>query len=667
MLHTIQRTVLLISSRSIDQSKHKEVHWYIFTNIFQPNLRRMYLPWFKNGIFLLVGSFVVDSCSVLWKSLLVESYFLSNFQCSSSNTFNPKTRAPTLFARFPSTAILRSTKVNGGDDIDDDDVSTVSVESERRNIYLQSLYQNLQSILDEWIISGSKVKQQSAYNILEQIQQHEQSNQSANKDVDSYHARAQRLIQRAGLPLPKTTDTAHQSQPNVVFGSANGEQRRDEALLRREWETQLQDSETLLKSKEVLSTSDNPLPREKAFIKDKFSLQQELNDPQSNGTQASQNEVVEDELIQDASNRVSAMVARAGANASFTGQQLEIGGLDDVLSQIKRRIWTPLAAPPQLLQELGIAPVRGLLLYGKPGCGKTLLARKIGQILSPIRPITVVSGPEIMDKFVGSSERKLRDIFDNPPNVYESVRMQEADMGVAISKAALHVIVMDEFDAIARHRGGRDRSGDQGDAGVARDSVVNQLLAKMDGVAPLVVPTLVIGLTNKRSLIDSALLRSGRFEVQIEVPPPVTIDQRVSILRVHTQHMQQAGRLLISDAPIGSAAASLISKMGESSKTLLPTYNDLLLKLAEETEGFSGASLAAVARAAASHALERAVSAFVHDNGNSSLLQNCIVTLDDFEEAKKDFENLDESDFGTTATSNSSDSLVIESPLAKSP
>jgi vesicle-fusing ATPase len=72
-----------------------------------------------------------------------------------------------------------------------------------------------------------------------------------------------------------------------------------------------------------------------------------------------------------------------------------------------------------------------------------------------------------------------------------------------MSRAALHVIIMDEFDAMARSRGGRSGTGDQGDAGVARDSVVNQLLAKMDGVDALFVPTLVIGLTNKRSLIDA--------------------------------------------------------------------------------------------------------------------------------------------------------------------
>lgn len=71
-----------------------------------------------------------------------------------------------------------------------------------------------------------------------------------------------------------------------------------------------------------------------------------------------------------------------------------------------------------------------------------------------------------------------------------------------MAQAALHVIVLDEFDAMARTRGGRGGKGDQGDAGVARDSVVNQMLAKMDGVDPLVVPTLVIGLTNKRSLVE---------------------------------------------------------------------------------------------------------------------------------------------------------------------
>ena len=85
--------------------------------------------------------------------------------------------------------------------------------------------------------------------------------------------------------------------------------------------------------------------------------------------------------------------------------------------------------------------------------------------------------------------------------------------------------------------------------------MVNQLLAKMDGVDDLIVPTLVIGLTNKRVLIEPALLRPGRFEVQIEVPKPTTIAQRISILNVHMSSMYAAGRVLVSDAPDGTPAA----------------------------------------------------------------------------------------------------------------
>ena len=146
------------------------------------------------------------------------------------------------------------------------------------------------------------------------------------------------------------------------------------------------------------------------------------------------------EQINFASAKSSELIARAGSGDAFLGSVLGVGGLDDVLSQIQRRVWIPLAAPPNLLSELGIQPVRGLLLYGHPGCGKTLLARKLGSILSPCRPITIVSGPEIMDKFVGSSEKNLREIFDNPPEVYFEYKK---NYGEALETQALHVIVLD--------------------------------------------------------------------------------------------------------------------------------------------------------------------------------------------------------------------------------
>jgi len=208
------------------------------------------------------------------------------------------------------------------------------------------------------------------------------------------------------------------------------------------------------------------------------------------------------------------------------------------------------------------------------------------------------------------------------------------------------VIVLDEFDAIARRRGGSGGKGDQGDAGVARDSVVNQLLAKMDGVDEMSVPTLLVGLTNKPQLIDAALMRPGRFEVQIEVPKPRTVEQRVSILKVHTESMVKNGRVLVKDAPEGTAASKRLQKTGNEG---IPTYDELLDILAVECDGMSGASLAGVSRAAASRALERAVTDFAghianelpsmiddmaSTEGNS--ISDCLVTQDDFEKAVED-------------------------------
>lgn len=180
------------------------------------------------------------------------------------------------------------------------------------------------------------------------------------------------------------------------------------------------------------------------------------------------------------------------------------------------------------------------------------------------------------------------------------------------------------------------------------------MLAKMDGIDPLSVPTLVIGLTNRRSLIEPALLRPGRFEVQIEVPPPRTTEQRVSILRVHTRHMHQAGRLLVKDAP-NESAASRISHLYKNNDddVELPTYDELLHSLAEQCDGFSGAALTGVTRAAASHALERSVEDFSANPDGISLMEDCVVTSKDFENAIADLSvTLSNEDWVEDAVSN---------------
>jgi len=175
-----------------------------------------------------------------------------------------------------------------------------------------------------------------------------------------------------------------------------------------------------------------------------------------------------------------------------------VGGLDAQLGQIVRRAVGGRLYPPALTRSLGISPVRGMLLYGPPGCGKTLLAREIAAALQARAP-KIVNGPEMMSRFVGDSEEFVRALF-------AEAELEQAEEG---DDSALHVIVFDEMDAFTRERGSL-----AGDTSGIRDSVVNQLLAKMDGVDAL-DNVLVIGLTNRPELMDPALLRPGRLEVQV--------------------------------------------------------------------------------------------------------------------------------------------------------
>ena len=295
-----------------------------------------------------------------------------------------------------------------------------------------------------------------------------------------------------------------------------------------------------------------------------------------------------------------------------------VGGLDEPLEQIRRRIWVPLCAPLSLLDELGAERVKGLLLYGPPGCGKSLLGSRLAKGLSR-RPPTIVSGPEIMDKYVGNSEAQLRTLFTNPPPV--PARPGDAeDAMIAAEAAELHIVVLDEFDAIARKRSGDASGNSEGVA--ARDSVVNQLLALMDGVAGLPVPTFVIALTNRRELVDSAVLRPGRLEVQVGVGKP-DLTGRAAILRIHAEKMRESGRLSLDGEEIGGGEEECSLERVDDA-----AYDAWIDGLAAATEGFSGAALAAVVRAAVARALDR--------SSRTNTITACRVSAGDFSNAIAD-------------------------------
>jgi vesicle-fusing ATPase len=203
-------------------------------------------------------------------------------------------------------------------------------------------------------------------------------------------------------------------------------------------------------------------------------------------------------------------------------EAMGIGGLDKEFSDIFRRAFASRVFPQSVVSKLGIKHVKGLLLFGPPGTGKTLMARQIGKMLNGKEP-KIVNGPEILNKYVGQSEENIRNLFKDAEQEYKE-RGDDSD---------LHIIIFDEIDAICKARGSRNDGTGVG------DTVVNQLLSKIDGVEAL-NNILVIGMTNRKDLIDEALLRPGRLEVHMEIGLP---DEkgRLQIFRIHTKKMSTNG------------------------------------------------------------------------------------------------------------------------------
>lgn len=267
----------------------------------------------------------------------------------------------------------------------------------------------------------------------------------------------------------------------------------------------------------------------------------------------------------DSTLRIKASGKRARPNAilqpNFKFEDMGIGGLDDEFSAIFRRAFASRIFPPQLVEKLGIQHVKGILLFGPPGTGKTLMARQIGKMLNAREP-KIVNGPEILNKFVGASEENVRKLFADAEKEFK-------DKG---DESGLHIIIFDELDAICKQRGSTG-----GGTGVG-DSVVNQLLSKMDGVDQL-NNILLIGMTNRLDLIDEALLRPGRLEVHMEINLPDETGRR-QIISIQTSKMRSNG---VMDDDVD------------------------LQELAALTKNFSGAEIAGLVKSATSFAFNRHV------------------------------------------------------------
>lgn len=219
----------------------------------------------------------------------------------------------------------------------------------------------------------------------------------------------------------------------------------------------------------------------------------------------------------------------------------DVGGLDDVKEIVTENVVRGIKNPGAF-RAVGIRPAKGLLLYGPPGTGKTLLAKAVACECGV--NFIAIRGPELHTKWFGESEAKIRFIFNKARQV------------------APAIVFFDEFDSVA-HARGADSSG-------LSDRVVNQILTEMDGVEGL-ESVFVIGATNAADLLDPALLRPGRFDLQVYVPLP-DCAAREKIFLVHLRKM-----------PLGS---------------------DITAKeLAQATEGYSGADIAEVCRSAAMRAL----------------------------------------------------------------
>ncbi|HJT49772.1 MAG TPA: CDC48 family AAA ATPase [Nitrososphaeraceae archaeon] len=253
----------------------------------------------------------------------------------------------------------------------------------------------------------------------------------------------------------------------------------------------------------------------------------------------------------------------------------DIGGLSSIKQELQEAVEWPLKYQ-RAFTYTDATPPKGILLYGPPGTGKTLIAKAAAN--ESEANFISIKGPELLSKWVGESEKGVREIFRKS------------------RQAAPCIIFFDEIDAIAPIRG-----GNVGDSHVT-ERLISQLLTELDGLE-ILTNVIVIAATNRPDIIDPALLRPGRFDRLLYVPPPDR-DSRVQIIKIHTKKKPLAEDVSIE-------------------------------QLANHTDGYTGADIASLSSAAVMLALREYVSKYPNPNESDKHLQELRIRMDHFEEAMK--------------------------------